>query len=85
MHNWRKEKKSEEMVKDLNKHVSSIGFETPEGELKRLCKENDELKKVNYILKKAAPFFLRTISSKIRYGQVGLHRGRFGGFSMRRL
>jgi transposase len=31
--------------------------ESPQDELKRLRKENDELKKVNYILKRAAAFF----------------------------
>ncbi len=31
--------------------------ESPDAELKRLQKENDELQKVNYILKRAAAFF----------------------------
>jgi transposase len=31
--------------------------ETPEAEMNRLRKENEELKKVNYILKRAAAFF----------------------------
>jgi len=31
--------------------------ESPQDEIKRLRKENDELKKVNYILKRAAAFF----------------------------
>lgn len=37
--------------------IASAAGETPEEELKRLRKENDELKKVNYILKRAAAFF----------------------------
>jgi transposase len=35
----------------------TIGVESPEDELKRLRKENQELKKANLILKSAAAFF----------------------------
>lgn len=53
IYNW-KNKLGYEMQKDTDKNVST----TPESEeVKRLKKENEELKKVNYILKRAAAFF----------------------------
>lgn len=48
IHNWRKKFEKLKPVK---------AAETPEEENKRLRKEVDELKKVNYILKRAAAFF----------------------------
>lgn len=48
---WRA-KESKELVVD-----EKVKMESQEQEIKRLRKENDELKKVNYILKRAAAFF----------------------------
>lgn len=57
VHNW-KAKSKDGKLKDSKNNMSSgtIG-ELPEQELKRLRKENEELKQVNYILKRAAAFF----------------------------
>lgn len=53
LHTW-KSKFNFIMKKDSDKAASS----SPESaEIKRLKKENEELKKVNYILKRAAAFF----------------------------
>jgi transposase-like protein len=53
LHTW-KSKFNFVMKKDSAKFVNS----NPESlEIKRLKKENEELKKVNYILKRAAAFF----------------------------
>lgn len=49
--NWRDKK-----VKDA-KDPKRQEAESQEDEIKRLRKENEELKKVNYILKRAAAFF----------------------------
>ena len=47
--------------KDLKRQSKASAYvspsETPEEEMKRLRQENEELKKVNYILKRAAAFF----------------------------
>lgn len=53
IYNW-KNKLGYEMQKDNDKNANT----THESEeVKRLKKENEELKKVNYILKRAAAFF----------------------------
>lgn len=53
IHNW-KNKYKFEMQKDIEKKASL----SPESEeIRRLKRENEELKKVNYILKRAAAFF----------------------------
>ena len=44
-------------ILNLKMWGGSTSYETPEEELKRLRKEVEELKKVNYILKRAAAFF----------------------------
>ena len=55
VYNWQMKSKNGKL-KDSNNNMS-IQAETPEEELKRLRKEVEELKKVNYILKRAAAFF----------------------------
>ena len=55
VYHW-KMKSKQGKLKDL-KNKMSIQSEAPEEELKRLRKENEELKQVNYILKRAAAFF----------------------------
>ena len=52
IYTWRMRKKSKQ-----NEKNSSAGAETEAEELKRLRKENNELRKVNHILKAAAAFF----------------------------
>jgi transposase len=52
LHSW---KKTYNISIDSNKSVEIAFAETEE--LKRLKKENEELKKINYILKRAAAFF----------------------------
>jgi transposase len=55
IHNWRlKLKKGFELPKDKR---ASNDAESPEEELKRLRRENQQLQKANYILKQAAAFF----------------------------
>lgn len=56
MHNW-KSKAKQGKLKDFSNNMSVVEVETVEEEVKRLRKENKELKDVNYILKKAAAFF----------------------------
>ena len=56
VHNWQNKQKQGKL-KDSKNNMSTVGVEAPEEELKRLRKEVDELRKVNYILKKAAAFF----------------------------
>jgi transposase len=56
VHNW-KMKSKQGKLKDSKNNMSMTEVESPEEELKRLRKEVEELKKVNYILKKAAAFF----------------------------
>lgn len=53
IHNW-KNKYQYEMQRDLAKKTDSSPASE---EIKRLRRENEELKKVNYILKRAAAFF----------------------------
>lgn len=53
LHTWKK-KLNFEMKKDSEKSTNS---NSESEELKRLKKEVEELKKVNYILKRAAAFF----------------------------
>lgn len=55
VYHWKMKSKNGKL-KDLKNNMS-IQSETPEEELKRLRKENEELKQVNYILKRAAAFF----------------------------
>jgi transposase len=50
IYSWQKKKK-------FTKDVVVESTESAKDELKRLRKENDELKKANYILKRAAAFF----------------------------
>ena len=53
LHNWKKKFNfvmKKEAVKEANSNPESE-------EIKRLKKENEDLKKVNYILKRAAAFF----------------------------
>jgi transposase len=47
IHQWKKDLKQADSKQEFDK----------DSEIKRLKKENDELKKVNYILKRAAAFF----------------------------
>ena len=56
VHNWKSKAKLGKL-KDSNNNMSVIEVETVEEEIKRLRKENKELKDVNYILKRAAAFF----------------------------
>jgi len=56
VHNW-KIKSKQGKLKDSKNNMSMVVVESPDEELKRLRKEVEELKKVNYILKKAAAFF----------------------------
>jgi len=56
VHNWKIKSKLGKL-KDSKNNMSMTVSETSEDELKRLRKEVEELKKVNYILKKAAAFF----------------------------
>ena len=53
IHNWR-EKLSGSVQSNAGR---SVTIETPEEENRRLRRENQELKKVNHILKSAAAFF----------------------------
>ena len=55
VYNW-KMKSKKGKLKDLKNNMS-VQSETADEELKRLRKEVDELKQVNYILKRAAAFF----------------------------
>ena len=56
VHNW-KNKSKQGKLKDSKSNMNVGEVETTEEEVKRLRKENKELKDVNYILKKAAAFF----------------------------
>lgn len=55
IHNWRAKKRAGEKFKGAigTSHIA----ETPDEEIRRLRRENEELKKANYILKRAAAFF----------------------------
>jgi transposase len=60
IHNWREKLKAGAQFTDRNSGNSSnqsIAAESAEEELKRLRRENQDLKKANYILKQAAAFF----------------------------
>jgi transposase len=59
IHNWRvKLKAGESLVKQSLSHANQgAPPESPEEELKRLRRENQQLQKANYILKQAAAFF----------------------------
>ena len=58
LYKWKEKKKSGEPLKSTHSNIPyNSSKESPENELKRLRKENEELKKVNIILKKAAAFF----------------------------
>lgn len=57
LYNWQKKKKKDGKLRDSKTNQILEVAETPEEELKRLRKENEELKQVNYILKKAAAVF----------------------------
>ena len=54
IHTWRQKLKAGDLLLDRN---SENAPESPEEELKRLRRENQDLKKANYILKQAAAFF----------------------------
>ena len=56
--NWSAKMKEDGQLRNSKNSVRKPSEgETQEQELKRLRKENEELKKVNYILKRAAAFF----------------------------
>jgi transposase len=58
INNWCLMKKKNMKLKgSKSDQVGPLPGEAPEEELKRLRRENEELKKVNYILKRAAAFF----------------------------
>ncbi len=57
IHNWRVKKKAGEKFKDGSSKVVHESVETSDEEVKRLRREVEELKKANYILKRAAAFF----------------------------
>ncbi len=56
LQNW-KTKQRQGKLKDSKNNMSMIGSENEQEELKRLRKENKELKDINHILKKCAAFF----------------------------
>lgn len=55
VHKWMNKKENNSNKK--NQEVVDVPSESPEEEVKRLRKENEELKKANQILKSAAAFF----------------------------
>jgi len=57
IHNWREKKRKGQRLKDSIGGSHMQLSETPEEELRRLRRENEELKKANHILKRAAAFF----------------------------
>ncbi len=54
LHSWKKASLKEEVSEKKSDSKSKPALEA---EIKKLQRENEELKKVNYILKKAAAFF----------------------------
>lgn len=57
LHTWKSKYK---FSTDIKSKSAAVAVNEAE-ELKRLKKENEELKKINYILKRAASFYRRTI------------------------
>ncbi len=59
IHNWREKLRSGESLASTSSSPASRNapIESPEEELKRLRRENQQLQKANYILKQAAAFF----------------------------
>ena len=59
IHNWRQRFKAEGSLENRgqNSVSNTQNTESPEEELKRLRRENQQLQKTNYILKQAAAFF----------------------------
>jgi transposase len=59
IHNWREKLKASDASMSLGSAIprKAAPTESPDEELRRLRRENQELKKVNHILKAAAAFF----------------------------
>jgi len=59
IHNWREKLKSGGSLSGASADAAgkNVNAESPEEELKRLRRENQQLQKANYILKQAAAFF----------------------------
>jgi transposase len=57
LYSWKAKKKRDGSLRSSKANSEHDLLETPEQELKRLRKENEELKQVNYILKRATAVF----------------------------
>ena len=56
IHNWREKLKAEGAISPSQRQAA-VPAESSDEELRRLRRENQELKKVNHVLKMAAAFF----------------------------